>query len=125
MARLRTDRGLTQRQLAESAAISVTFLSELENGKRNVSADVLLRVAEALGASPDYLLRGVGEEASESAFPDSLARAAENGGWSYAEAAALLAAHRAVGARRSRQIRRDLSEEDWHELHRRFFGESS
>jgi transcriptional regulator with XRE-family HTH domain len=123
VAALRAERGLTQRALAEAAGISVTFLSELENGKRNVSADVLLRLSEALGTASDHLLRGSERSAAAPAsFPPSLTRAAERNDWSYAETAALLDAHSAVMARRSRQARRELGEEDWEALHQRFFG---
>jgi transcriptional regulator with XRE-family HTH domain len=47
--RLRRDRGLTQVDVSHRASIHQTFLSGLENGKRNVSIVVLERIAKALG----------------------------------------------------------------------------
>lgn len=46
--RLREERNLSQEELAHRAAIHVTYLSGLENGKRNPSLLVLMRVAAAL-----------------------------------------------------------------------------
>lgn len=46
--RLREERSLSQEELAHRAAIHVTYLSGLENGKRNPSLMVLARVAAAL-----------------------------------------------------------------------------
>ena len=58
---IREARKLTQEQVAEKAAMSKGFLSEIENGKRNVSSEYLLRIANSLSASVDYLLRGTTE----------------------------------------------------------------
>ena len=55
---MRESKGLTQDQLAAAAGISKSFVSEVENGKRNVSAQNLLRIANAMDASGEYLLRG-------------------------------------------------------------------
>lgn len=46
---LREERQLPQEELAHLAAIHVTYLSGLENGKRNPSLLVLERLATALG----------------------------------------------------------------------------
>jgi len=46
--RLREAHGLSQEELAHRAEIHVTYLSGLENGKRNPSLLVLARIAEAL-----------------------------------------------------------------------------
>ena len=53
---VREHRRLTQDRLAEVTDISKGFLSDVENNKRNVSSEYLLRIANALGASVDYLL---------------------------------------------------------------------
>src|ERR1017187_6884843 len=58
IAEVRDERGLTQRQLADKAGLSIAFLSEIENGKRNLSSRKLLRIADELNVSTDYLLRG-------------------------------------------------------------------
>lgn len=55
-ARLRL--GLTQERLAEAAGISVPHLSNIENGKKRLGLETLLRIALALGVTPDRLLGG-------------------------------------------------------------------
>ena len=47
--RLRNSLGLTQEQTAEAAQINVTYLSDVERGKRNISLINLARIAEAFG----------------------------------------------------------------------------
>ena len=54
----RTELGWTQDVLAQKAGVSKSFLSDLENGKRNVGADTLLEIARALSLSLDYLMDG-------------------------------------------------------------------
>ena len=44
-------RGLTQRELAEAAGISVSYLSQLESGKRKGTTEVLTAIARALRVS--------------------------------------------------------------------------
>lgn len=44
----RTDSGLTQVALAERLGISASYLNLLENGRRRLTADLLVRVAQAL-----------------------------------------------------------------------------
>ena len=43
--RLRASRGISQERMAFEASIDRRYLSDIENGKRNVSLDVLSRVA--------------------------------------------------------------------------------
>src|SRR3954463_3134531 len=49
LSQLRTERGLAQNRVAQSAGIDGSTLSRLEKGERGVSRDVLDRVCEALG----------------------------------------------------------------------------
>ena len=58
---LRELRGLTQQQLADVTRIDRTYLSSVENGRRNVSLDNLARIAGGLGVSLSVLMEGVGE----------------------------------------------------------------
>jgi transcriptional regulator with XRE-family HTH domain len=53
---LRTERGLTLRQVAERASIDISTLSRLEAGKRRLALDHLPALAAALGVSADELL---------------------------------------------------------------------
>jgi len=83
IADLREERGWTQKQLAERAGLSITFLSEVENGKRNISYGKLLRIADELGTSMDYLARGVQSDPRPRPpveFPSALSDAAEEKG---------------------------------------------
>jgi DNA-binding XRE family transcriptional regulator len=49
-------RGLTQRQLAQVAEISVPYLSQLESGKRNGTTEVLSAIAQALDLDLDDIV---------------------------------------------------------------------
>lgn len=54
--------GLTLKDLAERAALSVVYLGEIERGKKYPSALVLEKLAEALELSMPDLLERVAEE---------------------------------------------------------------
>lgn len=55
---LRRRQGLNQRDLGERAGLDRAYVSMLENGRRNVSVGVLLRIAGALDISVEELLTG-------------------------------------------------------------------
>jgi transcriptional regulator with XRE-family HTH domain len=79
---------MTQDQLADAAKVSKGFLSDVENSKRNVSSEYLLKIANALGASVDYLLQGQVKESKDKepvVIPPELSRAAEEIHLSYSE----------------------------------------
>lgn len=40
--------GITQKELAEKAGISTTFMCDIEQGRNNPSIDVAIRLAKAL-----------------------------------------------------------------------------
>lgn len=50
--------GLTQEALAEKADLTTQFVSYAESGKRAMRPENLLKVAQALQVSADYLLTG-------------------------------------------------------------------
>lgn len=54
--RLRMERGLSQEGLALAAHINRTYATDLENGKRNASIELLDRVAHALALTVGQLL---------------------------------------------------------------------
>lgn len=56
--KLRRMNGLTQQELAELMGISITFLSEIENGHKSMSVDTLIRLSRALHASLDTIVFG-------------------------------------------------------------------
>jgi transcriptional regulator with XRE-family HTH domain len=129
LAHLRERRGWTQKELADRAEISVTFLSEVENDHRNIGSATLLKVADALGASLDYLMRGETERTPARqpvVIPPELSQAAEDKGWSYGQTVVLLETQRTVLARRSggtgARASNTWTTEDWIDFHRRLFG---
>ena len=52
----RIDKGYSQATLAEKANISVSHLSNIERGRKSLSAEVLLKISEALQVSTDGIL---------------------------------------------------------------------
>jgi len=52
----RTQRNLTQDELAGRAGISKPYLSQIETGKRQGTVDTLRAIARALDVPPDVLI---------------------------------------------------------------------
>lgn len=57
---LRSEMGLSLRQMAERLGISESFLSQIENGRRRPSVDLLGAIADLLKCDPDELSVSVG-----------------------------------------------------------------
>lgn len=57
--RLRTERGMSQEDLALEAGMKRSYLSDLERGTRNPSVRSLGRLATALGIEPWRLLHEI------------------------------------------------------------------
>lgn len=119
---VREHRRWTQDRLAEETTISKGFLSDVENNKRNVSSEYLLRIANALGASVDYLLKGESSSAeavskSPVMIPQALSEAAHQLSLSYPKTIELLNAHQSVIARRSNKDIKEFTVEDWKALY--------
>jgi transcriptional regulator with XRE-family HTH domain len=70
---VRVDQGLSRRELGERVGISVSYVSEIENGHKPPSSPVLLRIAEALGMAPSDLLARA-EHRAASAQPGAVSR---------------------------------------------------
>src|SRR5438552_1234073 len=101
---VREAKGWTQEKLADEAKISKGFLSDVENHGKNISLDLLLRVATALGASVGYLATGEANQAGKRkpvVIPPELSEAAEQLHLTYPETIDLLEAYNSVIARRS------------------------
>ena len=116
---IRERRGFTLDDLAAGSGVSKGFLSEVENGKRGLSAENVLKIATALGASVDYLLRGemqMHARQESITIPSELASFAAELNLSYRETVQLLDAHNSVVARRS-DVKRTLTIDDWRQLH--------
>lgn len=112
--------GMTQEQLAEKADISKGFLSDVENNKRNIGSQGLLRIANCLGASVDYLLRGEVKknmETEQIVIPQELSQAAQQLNLSYSQTLELLNAFNSVVARRSKKLQKTFTVEEWKKLY--------
>ena len=114
--------GWTQDRLAQEAGVSKSFLSEIENSKTNVSGEILLKIATALDASLDYLMKG--ESASGEGKPTpieispELSDLAEELGLSFRATVALQGAHKSVLARRSSKEKSEMTKEKWRTLYK-------
>ena len=53
---LRLKKGWTQEQLADNARVTRVCIVAVEGGKQNVSMDIVIRLANALGVSPEALM---------------------------------------------------------------------
>jgi len=112
--------GMTQDAVAASAGLSKGFISEVENNKRNISAQNLLKVANALSASVQYLLEGGEHQRSENrpvVIPSELSKAAEELGLTYAQTLSLLETYESVIARRRKAKNKMFTVDDWIDLH--------
>ena len=61
---LRKEKGYSQERFALEANIARKYMSDIENGKRNVSLDVMKRIADKLGVTLSVLFlkaEGMGE----------------------------------------------------------------
>jgi transcriptional regulator with XRE-family HTH domain len=129
IALLREGRQWTQKKLAEKAGLSVAFISDVENDKRNPSTEVLLRLAETLAASLDYIATGRTENGAfrgPLVIPPELAGAAETRSWSLGHTADLLRARQMVRARRSKTgepSKEHWTEKDWLDFNDRLFAD--
>lgn len=55
--RIRTEKGLSQTDVANSLGVSRGFVSNIESGKRNPTLSTITRLANAVGVTPDELLK--------------------------------------------------------------------
>ncbi len=75
-AKTRADRGAKQTDAADAAGLNAQHLSGIENGRRAVSRETAIRLAESYGADPVAFLRATGriplDVAAELAADDAL-----------------------------------------------------
>ena len=112
--------GLTQDALSRKALISKSFLSEVETGLRNPSSDYLLRIANVLEVSLDYLMRGESSAGPAEAaagkrvqFPSSLTDFAVRRELPFSVAKAVLEAKLQFVANRRDSGTDNLEDFDW------------
>jgi transcriptional regulator with XRE-family HTH domain len=117
--RRRLEIGWTQDQLCTKAGLSKSFLSELENGKRSVSAANLLDIARTLNVSLDFLMTGKasGEQQTEVSIPSSLAKFAADAGLSLRQTLMLLDMQKQIVAHRSARKKDGLEAVDWQKFY--------
>ena len=115
----RLEIGWTQDQLCVKAGLSKSFLSELENGKRSVSASNLLDIARTLNVSLDFLMTGKasGEQQTEVSIPLSLAKFAADAGLSMRQTLMLLDMQKQIVAHRSVKKKDGLEAVDWQKFY--------
>ncbi len=111
----RQELGWTQDKLAVEAKISNGFLSDLETGKRSVSAENLMEIAHALGVSLDYLMTGIStpSKSADVQIPASLSEFAKRAGLTFSQTLMLLDMQRQIIAHRSTTKSDDLESVDW------------
>lgn len=69
---IRKERGYTQEQLAESAGISIQFISDIENNKKNMTVNTLKKIADTLNITTDYIIYGREEPNEDTAISHML-----------------------------------------------------
>ena len=118
---VRVQRGLSLEALAERAEVSKSFLWGVENDKSGISGERLLKVANVLGASLDYLLRGERSPGMERPpsieIPRELGELAEEHRLTYGQTLTLLEIDRSLVARRRHGGRPHMSKNDWARLY--------
>ncbi len=67
---LRTQRGLSQTELAKAVGVHYNHIGRYERGQSKPTAETLTRLAEALGVSGDFLMEGRADEAAKATFED-------------------------------------------------------
>jgi transcriptional regulator with XRE-family HTH domain len=110
--------GYTQDRLATQAGISKGFLSDVETGTRNPSAEYLLRIGDALNVSLDYLMKGGALPSLEPldrsvSIPASLAQFAIKRDLPFGVVKAILEAKLQFVANRRDTVDDDLEKFDW------------
>lgn len=112
----RLDLELTQDELAKRAGLSKGFLSDLETGKRSISAEKLLDLARVLGTSLDSLMGADAAMASslgEVQIPARLAELAKMENLPFVKTLMLLDMQRQIVAHRSQSKPSGLDNVDW------------
>jgi transcriptional regulator with XRE-family HTH domain len=61
LTRVREAAGVKQAELAARLGVPPSYLSKIENGTRRLDVIELIRIAEAIGADPDEIVRQVTE----------------------------------------------------------------
>ena len=118
---VRTQQGLTLEGLAQRAGLSKSFLWEVEHDRSGISGNRLLQMADVLGASVDYLLRGGSspeiDEPRSVEIPTELSEVAEELGLSFRQTRTLLDVDRSIVARRGSRAGARKNKDAWRSLY--------
>ena len=125
----RSELGWTQDDLARRAGISKSFLSDLENDRRSVSAANLLEIAKVLGYSMDYLMTGASSDRAaelvtgkappqDVSIPAALSAIAKEEGLSFSQTEHLLSMRDQIVAHRSTTKSRSNDDFDWRQFYK-------
>ena len=71
LTKIRTEKGISQKELAEMLSMHATHLSRYERGVTAPSIEVLKKIAEALGVSTDRLIYGADDEKAKGKIKDN------------------------------------------------------
>jgi transcriptional regulator with XRE-family HTH domain len=114
---VRTERALTYDDLVRRTGLSKSFLWAVEHDQSDISGEKLLRLANALEASLDFLLRGERPAPSKPSapveIPSALAQFATERGLSLEVTIRLVEAYDALRARRRARGSPRMTKEDW------------
>lgn len=115
----RQELGWTQDDLSVKSGLSKGFLSDLENGKRNVSANNLLDIARVLSVSLDYLMKGEASSVNDTEIqiPGSLLNLAKEENLTVLKTLTVLGMRRQIVAHRSTTKTDDLESIDWRKFY--------
>lgn len=67
---LRTEKKVSQNELATSIGVHVTNISRYERGENKPTTEVLSKLANALDTTTDYLMNGSTNEIATNSIPD-------------------------------------------------------
>lgn len=117
--KLREEKKITLDQMSERTGISKGFLSDAETNNRNLSSQNMLKIANVLNASLEYLMRGAEDAKAPEplTIPPELTDAAHELNLSFADTEQLLKVHRSLVARRSNEGVPSRTVADWKELY--------
>ena len=65
IAQARKKKSMSQADLAEKAQVSISHISDIENGKKQIGIEIFIRITEALNVSADWLLRASNNEVKQ------------------------------------------------------------
>ncbi len=65
IAQARKAKSISQANLADRAQISVSHMSDIENGKKQIGIEIFIRIIEALNVSADWILHASNENVKQ------------------------------------------------------------